>query len=154
MAHVLRRFFEGPPVSPEIVGIGLEDAPRYLHGKTFDAISLNFVLSSLEALPDFPSLYDLLAPEGILVVSDGHPDIRSESSSFRMRCMDGIHALNIRHRPSSELVHAITKGGLFVQSAPESTIIKKGRLYSYVLCFRKVSTNRQAATSTRSTASR
>ena len=139
MAHVLRRFFEGPPVSPDIVGIGLEDAPRYLQGKKFDAISLNFVLSSLESLPDFSSFYDLLVPDGILVVSDGHPDIRSESSSFRMRCMDGIHALSIRHRPSSEMAHAITRGGLFAQADAETTVTKKGRLYSYVLCFRKVS---------------
>ena len=154
MAHVLRRFFEGPPVSPEIVGIGLEDAPRYLQAKKFDAISMNFVLSSLEALPDFSSLYDLLVPDGILLISDGHPDIRSASSSFRMRCMDGIHALNILHRPSSEVAHAITRGGLFAQVEAESTITKRGRLYSYVLCFRKVSGQRPVAISSQSVAAR
>ena len=154
MAHVLRRFFEGPPVSPEIVGIGLEDAPRYLKEKTFDAISLNFVLSSLESLPDFASFYDLLAPDGVLVVSDGHPAIRSATSSFRMRCMDGIHALNIIHRPSSEVAHTITRGGLFVQSESESTVTKKGRLYSYVLCFRKVNSQRYALMSSRSARTR
>ena len=145
MAHVLRRFFEGPPLSPEILGVGLEDAPRYLQGKTFDAISVNFVISSLESIPDFSAVHSLLGANGVLIVSDGHPEIRSASSAFRVRCVDAIHALRIEHRPSSQVAYEITKSGLFVQSDAESTVTKKGRLYSYVLCFRKMNSAKQAA---------
>ena len=145
MAQILRRFFEGPPLSPEILGVGLEDVPRYLQGRTFDAITLNFEISSLESIPDLSAVHSLLGENGVLIVSDGHPAIRSASSAFRVRCVDAIHALRIEHRPSSQLAYEITKSGLFVQWHAESTITKKGRLYSYVLCFRKVNSAQQAA---------
>lgn len=145
MAQVLRRFFEGPPVSPEILGVSLEDAPRYLQGRTFDAISVNFVISSLESIPDFSPMHNLLGADGVLIISDGHPDIRNASPAFRMRCVDGIHALRIEHRASSQVAYEVAKSGLFMQSSAESTVTKKGRLYSYVLCFRKVNSAQQVA---------
>ena len=145
MAQILRRFFEGPPLSPEILGVSLEDVPRYLQGRTFDAITVNFVISSLESIPDFSPVYNLLGANGVLIVSDGHPEIRSASSAFRVRCVDGIHALRIEHRPSSQVAYEITKSGLFVQSGDVSMVTKKGRLYSYVLCFRKVNSGKKAA---------
>lgn len=139
MAQVLRKFFEGPPVSPEIFGVGLEDVPHYLQGRTFDAISVNFVISSLEIVPDFSAVHNLLGADGMLIVSDAHPDIRNVNPEFRVQCVDGIHALHIVHRASSQIAFEITKTGLFVQCGSESTVTKKGRLYSYVLCFRKAS---------------
>lgn len=147
MAQVLRRFFEGPPVSPEILGVGLEDVPRYLQGRTFDAISVNFVISSLELIPDFSAVQNLLGTDGVLIVSDAHPNIRNASPAFRVQCEDGIHALRIEHRPSSQIAYEITKSGLFVQCGSESTITKKGSLYSYVLCFRRANSAQHVAQS-------
>jgi SAM-dependent methyltransferase len=137
MASVLRRFFEGPPVDAEVLEIGWEDASRYLQGRRCDAISLNFVLSSLPELPDFSILGTLLAPNGIIVISDGHPNIRASTVSFRIRAADGVHALNIQHQSPEQIAHSLTMHGHFEEAAKEENITKKGKLYSFVLCYRK-----------------
>lgn len=137
MASVLRRLFQGPPLRPEIFEISLEDVSHYLGDRQFDAIVLNFVLSSLTAIPDFTPFYRLLHPNGILVVCDAHPDIRTISTAFRIRTIEGIHSLEIQHRTPSQIAHHLTQNELFVQSGAEMTVTKMGQLYSYVLCFRK-----------------
>ena len=138
MASVLRRFFEGPPIVPTIYQAGLEDASRMVGANRFDAITINSVLSSLAALPEFRLLADLLTDGGVLLISDGHPDIKSETQTFRVRALDGIHSLKIEHRAPSEVALAVARSGQFEQVGYERTITKAGRLYSYVLCFKKV----------------
>lgn len=138
MTSVLRRFFEGPPILPTIYEIGLEDIMKFVDGRRFEAITVNSMLSSLPELPDFSRLVELLTDDGILLISDGHPDIKVENQTFRIRALDGIHSLQIEHRAPSEITHAVTRTGQFVQVGHERNITKSGRLYSYVLCFRKV----------------
>lgn len=138
MTSVLRRFFEGPPISPAIFQIGLEDAAAYVGGLQFEAITMNSMLSSLPVLPEFSRLSELLTDDGVLIISDGHPDIKSENQTFRVRALDGIHSLKIEHRAPSEIALAVTRTGQFEQMGHERNITKAGRLYSYVLCFRRV----------------
>ena len=99
---------------------------------------MNSMLSSLPSLPEFSRLSELLTDDGILVISDGHPDIKSENQTFRVRALDGIHSLQIEHRAPSEISLAVTRTGQFEQVGHERNITKAGRLYSYVLCFRRV----------------
>lgn len=138
MTTVLRRFFEGPPVSPTIYEIGLEDAAAFVSGRRFEAITMNSMLSSLPSLPEFSRLTELLSDDGVLLISDGHPDIKSDAQTFRVRALDGIHSLQIEHRAPSEIALAVTQTKQFEQVGHERNITKAGRLYSYVLCFRKV----------------
>jgi SAM-dependent methyltransferase len=138
MAQVLRKFFEGPPISPQIMSIGWEDATRYLEGKQFDAIVFNFVVSSLPDFPDIPVISKLLAPNGVILISDAHPDIRAASASFRVRLKDGVHSLNIRHMSPQQIAHSLERTGQFKKALPEENITRKGTLYSFVLSYRKV----------------
>lgn len=138
MASRLRAFFDGPPVGVRVYEISLEDIPRFLPDRRFDAITLNSVLSSLEQLPDFSRFAGMLKEDGVLVISDGHPDIRTENRSFRIRALDGVHTLHIEHRGQAEVTLAAMRTGWFQLLGHEKTITKKGRLYSYVLCFRKM----------------
>lgn len=134
MGQILRELFQGPPFHPNILSTHFEDAPRYLSGK-FDAIVLNFVISSLDKVPDLSVFRSILAPNGILIISDAHPDIRAVSPQFRVRSMDGIHALKIQHRSSAQVTHEVTKSGLYVSRGAERNVPKGSRLYSYVLSF-------------------
>lgn len=138
MAFVLRTFFDGPPVGARIHEVAWEDAERYLSSRRFDAIAMNSVLSSLEVMPDFSRLADLLERDGVLIISDGHPDIRDANRSFRIRALNGVHTLRIEHHIPSEVALAVTRSGQFRVIGTEKTITKGGRLYSYVLSFRKV----------------
>ena len=138
MTGVLRRFFDGPPISPTIFEIGLEDAAAFVGERRFEAITMNSMLSSLPSLPEFSRLSELLTDDGILLISDGHPHIKSENQTFRVRALDGIHSLQIEHRAPSEISLAVTRTGQFEQVGHERNITKAGRLYSYVLCFRRV----------------
>lgn len=141
MADVLRRFFDGPPVRPKIFQIGLEDAPRFVGDERFDAIVMNSMLSSLQTLPDFDRIATLLKDRGVLLISDGHPDIKSDEKSFRIEAIDGVHSLDIEHRAPSEISFLVTRSGGFEQVGHEVNITKGEKLYSYVLCFRKTQIN-------------
>jgi 2-polyprenyl-3-methyl-5-hydroxy-6-metoxy-1,4-benzoquinol methylase len=137
MVNILRLLFDGPPLHPVIYGCSLLDVVRYVQTKKFDVVTLNSVISSMPSIPNLATLHSLLVRNGVLIISDGHPDIRKRDTAFRVRSGGEIHELAIEHRSTSEIVHAITHSGLFVQIDSEKTITKEAVLYSYVLCFRK-----------------
>jgi SAM-dependent methyltransferase len=137
MATILRKLFDGEPVFPEIHEALLEDCASYVELQSFQAVTLNSVLSSMPTMPDFGKIAALLSPGGILVVSDGHPDIRNASPSFRVRNGTGVHELAIAHRSPSEVSHAVLSSGSFESHDQLREVTKQGRLYSYVLSFRK-----------------
>lgn len=137
MAKILRRFFAGPPMSPIILEASLEDVASQLDGEKFDAVVLNSLLSSLPKLPDLGWLSTFLEDDGVILISDGHPDIRSKDKTFRIRALDGNHSLKIEHRAASEIVEVLTRSRQLVQLGREQNIRKFGVMYSYVLCFSK-----------------
>jgi SAM-dependent methyltransferase len=138
MATTLRTFFQAPPVKAIVYEVGFEDMLPFIKGQRFDVICMNSLLSSMSTLPDFGVLCDLLSNDGILLITDGHPDIRKLDQEFRMRTMDGkIHSLEVMHRSSSEVISKVTNSGLFSQHGIEQNVSKKGNLYSYALCFKK-----------------
>lgn len=138
MATVLRNLFDSKPTSPTIHECYLEDCTSRVVTREFDAVGLNSVLSSMQELPDFSKIAALLRPGGVLIISDGHPDIQKATPSFRVRLDNGIHELAIQHRSPSSIDHEVRTTGLFTASTQYQQVTKQCRLYSFVLEFTKI----------------
>ncbi|HEX6472322.1 MAG TPA: methyltransferase [Streptosporangiaceae bacterium] len=104
MVDQLQQHLAGRPLYERLrVHVGdIDSVHRQLKSGSYDVVLLNLVLSSMPRLPDFNPIARLLAPGGLLVVSDINPLYTRAHPYYRATAADGT-PVALRTRPVEPL---------------------------------------------------
>lgn len=95
MAAAFRRNLAGHPLgrNSTVVVEDVNRALQQLEPESYDVVLISLVLSSMPALPDFASIKRLMAPSGLLVVTDINPGYTRENPLYKVSVDGAIIAL-------------------------------------------------------------
>jgi ubiquinone/menaquinone biosynthesis C-methylase UbiE len=143
MAGQLDNHLTGQPIFRKlnkIVG-DINEVHRCLQPGSFDVVLLSLVLSSMPHLPDFTKIAGLLAPNGVLIISDINPAYTELHPYYIATAQDGsVVAMRMKPVDPVEICKRATGAGLhqpeltwqpeFAQRMSEHTVS-----YSFVATF-------------------
>jgi ubiquinone/menaquinone biosynthesis C-methylase UbiE len=115
MIDQLKQHLKGRPLYERLT-VHLDDIDRAcqrLPGRSFDVVLLSLVLSSMPHPPDFTRISDLMAPDGLLVISDIDPQYTSAHPYYQATAADGtLVALRTRAIQPLDVITRATAAGL------------------------------------------
>ena len=116
MAEQFRRNLLGTPLgdNAKVIVDDVAVTVRQLAAESFDVIVLSLVLSSMPALPDFGPIARLLAPGGLLVVTDISPGYTTDNPLYKVATEDRVVALRTKAVEPYEVIRRAIAAGLRV----------------------------------------
>jgi SAM-dependent methyltransferase len=136
MAAELRQNLAGCPLGDnlEIVIDDLNMAILELPTAAYDVIIMSVVLSSMPTLPDFDAIARLLAPGGILIITDINPGYTRDKPLYKVT-IDRNLVVALRTKPVDpyEVVRRAAAAGLHVTG--QKTIGEGNFYYAFMTVF-------------------
>jgi ubiquinone/menaquinone biosynthesis C-methylase UbiE len=143
MVEQLDHHLAGQPIFRNLSRIveDINEVHRCLPQRSYDVVLLSLVLSSMPRLPDFAKIAGLLAPNGMLIVSDINPAYTERHPYYMATAQDGnVVAMRMKPVDPVEVCKRATAAGLhqpeltwqpeFVQHMSEDSVS-----YSFVATF-------------------
>lgn len=141
MVEQFHQHLAGRPLHKNLT-VHMEDINRVhllgLQPKSYDAMLLSLVLSSMPRLPDFTKIAELLAPGGLLIVSDIDPLYTQAQPYYRATAADGT-TVSMRMNPVQllEVIGQAKAAGLRLSDV--DLIGKADIRYSFIATFASAS---------------